>query len=236
MPAMRAMLLLLLGVVAGTSAGPGGASPYSPASCPPASNYTGRREVVLGWARQMLNGSFNAGPHYGPRAFLRDTNTFVAVALDYSPVEDIRPFLLGLFVGQRPNGDVGTCCVVYNATTRKPLPLHEQGSSPNVGEMTKADATTDAEASLVSTLYKYVHHAGDTSILQENVASYYDPVNRTVQERLGMLLGYLGNSSGRFHDQVRPAVEEAPPSLQTSGELPPATRDLSVEEAPISQR
>ena len=99
MPAMRAMLLLLLGVVASVSAGTGGASPYSPASCPPASNYTARREVVLGWARQMLNGSFNAGPHYGPRAFLRDTNTFVAVALDYSPVEDIRPFLLGLFVG-----------------------------------------------------------------------------------------------------------------------------------------
>ena len=107
--------------------------------------------------------------------------------MDYSPVEDIRPFLLGLFVGatifshfshisqiylifslsfsshllsislsflagQRPNGDVGTCCVVYNATTRQPLPLHEQGSSPNVGVMTKADATTDAEASLVSTL------------------------------------------------------------------------------------
>ena len=28
--------------------------------------------------------------------------------------------------------------------------------------------------------YKYVHHAGDTAILDEQVASYYDPVKRTV--------------------------------------------------------
>ena len=156
---------------------------------------------MLGWARQLLNGSFNAGPGYGPRAFLRDTNTFIAVAVDYSPVEDVRPFVLGLFSGQRPNGDAGTCCVVYNATTRMPLPLHLQGSSPTAGVMTKADVTTDAEASLVSTVYKYVHHGGDTSILDEKVSSFYDPVNRTVRDRLGMLLGYLGNATGRYHDQ-----------------------------------
>ena len=75
-PLRAPVLLLLLAACASvTTAAATAPFPYEPSSCPPSSNYTGRREVVLGWARQMLNGSFNAGPGYGPRAFLRDTNT-----------------------------------------------------------------------------------------------------------------------------------------------------------------
>jgi hypothetical protein len=203
-------LLLLLGTGAAAAA-PG--PTYHPGSCPPQSDFAGRRTVVLGWARQLLNNSIDAGGSYGARAFLRDTNTFIDVALDYTDPSLMHPFVLGLFAGQHTNGDVGTCCVDFNATTRKPLPAcpldtapysNDPAKSCNVGgfqtPFTKADVTTDAEASLVSTVFKYVRDTGHSAILEELVVSQQDHVSRTVRERLGMLLNYLGNSTGRFHD------------------------------------
>ena len=123
------------------------------------------------------------------------------VALDYTERRFAKPFVLGLFAGQHANGDVGTCCVDFNATTREPLPAGPGGpKSGHQTPFTKADVTTDAEASLVSMYFKYVRNTKDTAILDEMVVSQQDRVNRTVRERLGMLLGYLGNSSGRFHE------------------------------------
>ena len=141
---------------------------YTPAACPSQADFAGRREVVLGWARQLLNNSIDAGGSYGARAFLRDTNTFIDVALDYTDQKLIHPFVLGLFAGQHTNGDVGTCCVDFNATTRQPFPPCPLEQAPyskdpracNKGgyqtPFAKADVTTDAEASLVSTIFKCV--------------------------------------------------------------------------------
>jgi hypothetical protein len=185
---------------------------YKPTTCPPQADFAGRRKVVLGWARQLLNNSIDAGGSYGARAFLRDTNTFIDIALDTTDPKLIHPFVLGLFAGQHKNGDAGTCCVDFNTTTREPFPACPLDTPPYSQDpknciknafqtpFAKADVTTDAEASLVSTVFKYVRNTGRATILDERVVSQQDPVSRTVRERLGMLLNYLGNSSGRFHE------------------------------------
>jgi hypothetical protein len=171
---LQAQLLLALLSAAGA------AFPYEPPTCPPQADYAGRRKTVLGWARQLLNGSLGtAGGSYGNRAFLRDTNTFIDVALDYSDQRLARDVLVGLFSAQHPNGDVGICCVPFTKGLTN-------------GTELKADVTTDAESSLVSAIYKYVRHTGDRSILDARSASQLDPVRRPVRERLRMLLGYLG--------------------------------------------
>ena len=191
MPARAARLALAL--LAGAAAASEAAFPYQPSACPPQSDYAGRRRAVLGWARQLLNGSLGtAGGSYGNRAFLRDTNTFIDVALDYSDHRLARGILVGLFSAQHSNGDVGTCCVPFGKDGK----AQTQGLKP--GAELKADVTTDAESSLVSAIYKYVRHTGDASILDVRFASQLDPVRRPVRDRLRMLLGYLGNSTGRF--------------------------------------
>ena len=56
--------------------------PAWPTQCPSQSDYVGRRAVVLQHARTLLNGTFEAGTHYGGAVFFRDTNTFIGVALE----------------------------------------------------------------------------------------------------------------------------------------------------------
>ena len=67
--------------------------------------------------------------------------------------------------------------------------------------MTKSDASTDQESSYVQMVYKYVRHTKDISILHAPTSSLNDAVNRTLLERMDMMLAYIGNSTGRTAQQ-----------------------------------
>ena len=87
-------------------------------TCPPQANYAGRRDTVLGWARQLLTGSFNAGGSYGG-VFVRDANTFVDTSLDVTAVAEVRDVLLKLVSFQHASGDLGAEGVTLDHKTGK---------------------------------------------------------------------------------------------------------------------
>jgi hypothetical protein len=76
--------------------------------CPAASDAKARRAYVLGCARDLLNTSLFAGASYGQSVFVRDTATFVDVALD-SPgrVAMVRGLIVKLMSFQHSYGDLG---------------------------------------------------------------------------------------------------------------------------------
>ena len=76
-------------------------------TCPPQSDYQGRRQVVLAQAKQLLSGSFQAGSHYAGGVFFRDTNTFISVALESQNISHVEDLLALLLTRQLPDGDIG---------------------------------------------------------------------------------------------------------------------------------
>lgn len=141
--------------------------------------------MVLSWARQLLNSTFEAGGSYGG-IFVRDTATFVDVALDVKDSSTVGPLLLKILSFQHPNGDLGVEGVTPSKTG---------GGQPS--PMLKSDAATDQESSFVQMIYKYVQHSGDTKILNQVVVSSNDPTPRPLVRRMEMMLEFLSNTSAR---------------------------------------
>ena len=108
---LSAAQLLSAAAAAGTAtadiSAPPPPPPYRPAVCP--ADYAGQQETVLGWAHQLLNGTFQAGAGYANQVFLRDTATFIDTALDNVGEANttVRPLLLKLIAFQRLTGDIG---------------------------------------------------------------------------------------------------------------------------------
>jgi len=138
---------------------------------------------VLHMAQELLSGGLDAGNNY-KATWIRDTNTFIQVALGVNPPQRFREALLTFFKFQGPNGDIVD--LYWPSDPAKPANASYRTSKLAPGLI--ADKNTveiDQESSLVQAVFKYVSATGDRTILEERIADI------TVRERLGQAMQYL---------------------------------------------
>jgi hypothetical protein len=141
-------------------------------------------------ALDLLKGGLNAGTHY-PQVWIRDLNTFIVVALEANPREDLRNALLTFFKFQGPEGDIVDGYRPLDPNSRE-KPYRVTPLAPGL-QPHKNTIEVDQETSLVQAVYKYVTVTGDRTILDEQIDG------RSVRDRLGFAIEYLLNE--RFDKQ-----------------------------------
>lgn len=140
-------------------------------------------EYVDSLARETIRHGFNAGHGYS-QIWARDMNTFVELALDVTPQDEIRNALLIFFQMQQPNGEMVDGYVVHkDFTWNDDTPYYSKAAPDHVGF--KNTVETDQETSLIQMVGKYVAKTGDTSILKEEIDG------RTVEQRMEDMIDYL---------------------------------------------
>ncbi len=135
-------------------------------------------------AKETVGSGFNAGDGYG-EVWIRDYNTFIALAAEVYPAEAIKENLRIFF---RLQGDDGNIVDGFTPKERAgsgynyiytPLEPHYAGHKNTV--------ETDQESSLVQAVHKYIIKSGDRSFLQEAVGG------EALATRLERALDFLMN-------------------------------------------
>ncbi|MGH7940725.1 MAG: hypothetical protein ACREE6_18060, partial [Limisphaerales bacterium] len=132
-------------------------------------------------ARDLLKGGLNAGGNYD-QVWIRDTNTFIEVALEVNPPALFREALLNFFKFQGDHGDIVDGYRRYDARSVGGARL--SSLAPDWMAF-KNTVETDQESSLVQALFKYITVTNDQGILDEKIAGI------TARERLGRALNYV---------------------------------------------
>jgi hypothetical protein len=134
---------------------------------------------------------FNAGDGYR-EVWIRDYNTFIELAAQVYPKEELKENLL---VFCRMQGDDGN--IIDGFTPVEQIGKGETDFSYSKLESRyaahKNTVETDQESSLVQAVYKYIKLTGDTSIMSEKVG------DKTVAERLEWAMDFL--MQHRFNEQ-----------------------------------
>lgn len=134
-------------------------------------------------ARYTIKQGFNAGNGYS-QIWARDMNSFVELAVEVTPQEEIKNAILLFFAMQQPNGEMVDGYVVHeDFTWFDDTPYYSKAAPDHVGF--KNTVETDQETSLIQMVGKYILKTGDTAILQEVV------VGKTVEERIEDMINYL---------------------------------------------
>jgi hypothetical protein len=166
-----------------TSAAPGpmGAGADAAAGLPSQILADGTLTQVRRMAQDLLKGGLNAGSGYD-QVWIRDTNTFIEVALEVNPSGRFRDAFLNFFKFQGDNGSV-----VDGYRHRDSRNVRDAHFSPLAPDLVafKNSVETDQESSLVQAIFKYITVTNDKTILDENVAGV------AVRERLGRALNYV---------------------------------------------
>ena len=134
-------------------------------------------------AIEIVKTGFNAGDGYN-EVWIRDYNTFIELAADVYPTEELKENLLVFFKMQGDDGNI-----IDGFTLKKDIDVDQPETSeqtlPYVGH--KNTVETDQESSLIQAVYKYVNRTKDNSILDEQVG------DKTVAERMGWAMEFLIN-------------------------------------------
>ncbi len=147
--------------------------------------------LVKAKALEIMKTGFNAGDGYR-EVWIRDYNTFIELAAQVFPKEELKENLLvfcrmqgedgNIIDGFTPIEKVGA--VTYDFSYSKLEPRYAAH---------KNSVETDQESSLIQAVYKYVKLTGDTTILAEKVG------DKTVAERLEWAMDFL--MQNRFNQQ-----------------------------------
>lgn len=140
-----------------------------------------RLDKVHGMARELLRGGINAGSNYD-QVWVRDTNTFIQMALEVNPPQVFRYAFLNFLKFQGDDGDI-----VDGYRSWNPKMFHSARISPLApGWMAfKNSVETDQESSLVQAIFKYIAFTNDKAILEERIAGV------SVRDRLARALNYV---------------------------------------------
>ncbi len=133
-------------------------------------------------AQDLLRRGLNAGSGYS-EVWIRDLNTFIEVALEVNPPENLRNALLTFFKFQGSGGDIVDGYVRLDQAKVK-YAYRTSALATNLMAH-KNTVETDQESSLVQAVRKYVRATRDTTFLDEPV----DGVS--VRERLGRALQFV---------------------------------------------
>lgn len=153
--------------------------------------------TVNSMARTLLRNGLTAGSGY-PEIWIRDSNTFIEIALQVNNPQIFRQALVNYFLFQGVSGDKtpfgrGSIVDLYVPTG---TPGTEDWDAPYKSEYMpgitafKSRLESDGESSLVSAVRKYIDVTGDRAILDQVVRGI------SVRERLGMALDFV--LSGRL--------------------------------------
>jgi glycogen debranching enzyme len=147
--------------------------------------------LVKAKALEIMKTGFNAGDGYR-EVWIRDYNTFIELAAQVFPKEELKENLL---VFCRMQGDDGN--IIDGFTPAEKIGKGETDFSYSKLEPRyaahKNTVETDQESSLVQAVYKYIKMTGDNSILNEKVG------DKTVAERLEWAMDFL--MQHRFNQQ-----------------------------------
>lgn len=142
-------------------------------------------------ALEIIKTGFNAGDGYR-EVWIRDYNTFIELAGQVYPKEELKENLLVFF---RMQGDDGN--IIDGFTPAEKIGKGETDFSYSPLEPRyaghKNTVETDQESSLVQSVYKYIKITGDSSILNEQIG------DKTVAVRLTDAMDFLMNH--RYNQQ-----------------------------------
>lgn len=136
-------------------------------------------------ALEVMKTGFNAGDGYR-EVWIRDYNTFIKLASEVFPREDLKENLLVFFRMQGANGNIiDGFTPAEQISGDKSDFIYTELEPRYAGH--KNTVETDQESSLVQAVYKYVKTTGDRAFLDEEVNK------KTVAERLADAMDFLLN-------------------------------------------
>ncbi len=142
-------------------------------------------EFTMNKAIEIVKTGFNAGDGYR-EVWIRDYNTFIELAAEVHPAEELKENLLVFF---RMQGDDGN--IIDGFTPAELIGEVEYDFSYSELEPRyaghKNTVETDQESSLIQSVYKYVQATGDRSILDEQIG------DQTVAQRMEWAMDFLMN-------------------------------------------
>lgn len=142
-------------------------------------------KIIKEKAREVIATGFNAGDGYG-EVWIRDYNTFIELACEVYPAEEIEENLLVFFKLQGKEGSI------VDGFIPKSKAIETEGGYQYIYSDLepvycghKNTVETDHESSLVQAVFKYVNKTGNHDFLEQEVGAL------TVAERMGMAMDFL---------------------------------------------
>lgn len=142
-------------------------------------------------ALEIMQSGFNAGDGYR-EVWIRDYNTFIELAMEVFPKEELKENLLVFFRMQGNDGNIIDGFTPRNQIAQGETDFSYSELEPRYAAH-KNTVETDQESSLVQAVYKYVTLSGDSTILHQEVG------DKTVAERLDWSMEFL--MENRFNEQ-----------------------------------
>ncbi len=142
-------------------------------------------------ALQIMKTGFNAGDGYR-EVWIRDFNTFIELALQVFPKEELKENLLVFFRMQGEDGNIMDGFTPTEQISQGETDFSYSELEPRYAAH-KNTVETDQESSLVQAVYKYIQLTGDSSILTQTIG------DKTIAGRLEWSMDFLMNN--RFNKQ-----------------------------------
>jgi len=142
-------------------------------------------------AMEIMKTGFNAGDGYR-EVWIRDYNTFIELAAQVFPKEELKENLLVFCRMQGEDGNIIDGFTPIEKVGKVEYDFAYSELEPRYAAH-KNTVETDQESSLIQAFYKYVKLTGDTAVLTEMVG------DKTVAERLEWAMDFL--MQHRFNEQ-----------------------------------
>jgi glycogen debranching enzyme len=147
--------------------------------------------LVKSKALEIMKTGFNAGDGYR-EVWIRDYNTFIELAAQVFPKEELKENLLVFCRMQGDDGNIIDGFTPIEKIGKEAYDFSYSKLEPRYAAH-KNSVETDQESSLIQAVYKYIKLTGDSSILNEVVG------DKTVAERLEWAMDFL--MQHRFNQQ-----------------------------------
>ncbi|MBL7971023.1 MAG: hypothetical protein JNL03_05840 [Prolixibacteraceae bacterium] len=147
--------------------------------------------LVKGKALEIMKTGFNAGDGYR-EVWIRDYNTFIELAAQVFPKEELKENLLVFFRMQGDDGNIIDGFTPIGKIAEGETDFSYSKLEPRYAAH-KNSVETDQESSLIQAVYKYIKLTGDSSILNDVVG------DKTVAERMERAMDFL--MQHRFNQQ-----------------------------------
>ena len=147
--------------------------------------------LVKSKALEIMKTGFNAGDGYR-EVWIRDYNTFIELAAQVFPKEELKENLLVFCRMQGDDGNIIDGFTPIEKIGKEAYDFSYSKLEPRYAAH-KNSVETDQESSLIQAIYKYIKLTGDSSILNEVVG------DKTVAERLEWAMDFL--MQHRFNQQ-----------------------------------
>lgn len=136
-------------------------------------------------AKEIVKTGFNAGDGY-QEVWIRDYNTFITLATEVQPQEQIKKNLLAFFELQAEDGNIADGFVTKESLKGKSSDYYSITSTlaPELAAH-KNTVETDQESSLIQAVYKYIQATQDTDFLNLKVG------NQSIEQRMDMAMQFL---------------------------------------------